>query len=144
MEVKRKPLKTIAAALQRVNPGDTVFLREGSYGEFVVPTRSGKPGKMITLKSYPGEIAKIDGSDLYVKGWGNALVQVNNIDYMQFENLHICHAHDSENNTDPEGIYITGTSGNITFRGCKVYDIKNDCPLVDAKVTGAARTQFWS
>ena len=77
---KRKPLKTIAAALQRVNPGDTVFLREGSYGEFVVPTRSGKPGKMITLKSYPGEIAKIDGSDLYVKGWGNALVQVNNID----------------------------------------------------------------
>ena len=24
---KRKPLKTIAAALQRVNPGDTVFLR---------------------------------------------------------------------------------------------------------------------
>lgn len=101
---KRKPLKTIAAALQRVNPGDTVFLREGSYGEFVVPTRSGKPGKMITLKSYPGEIAKIDGSDLYIKGWGNALVQVNNIDYMQFENLHICHAHDSENNTDPEGI----------------------------------------
>ena len=88
---------------------------------------------MITLKSYPGEIAKIDGSDLYVKGWGNALVQVNNIDYMQFENLHICHAHDSENNTDPEGIYITGTSGNITFRGCKVYDIKSDCPLVDAK-----------
>ena len=130
---KRKPLKTIAAALQRVNPGDTVFLREGSYGEFVVPTRSGKPGKMITLKSYPGETAKIDGSDLYIKGWGNALVQVNNIDYMQFENLHICHAHDSENNTDPEGIYITGTSGNITFRGCKVYDIKNDCPLVDAK-----------
>ena len=96
-------------------------------------TGSGKPGKMITLKSYPGEIAKIDGSDLYIKGWGNALVQVNNIDYMQFENLHICHAHDSENNTDPEGIYITGTSGNITFRGCKVYDIKNDCPLVDAK-----------
>ena len=63
-------------ALQRVNPGDTVFLREGSYGEFVVPTRSGKPGKMITLKSYPGEIAKIDGSDLYIKGWGNALVPV--------------------------------------------------------------------
>ncbi len=31
-------------------------------------------GKMITLKSYPGEIAKIDGSDLYIKGWGNALV----------------------------------------------------------------------
>lgn len=26
---KRKPLKTIAAALQRVNPGDTVFLSGG-------------------------------------------------------------------------------------------------------------------
>ena len=88
---------------------------------------------MITIKSYPGETAKIDGTNLYIKGWANALVQINNVNFLQFEDLHICHAHDSENNTDPEGIYISGTSRDITFRNCKIYDIKNDCPLVDAK-----------
>ena len=128
----RQPFKTIANALSRVAPGDTVFLREGSYGEFVIPTRSGEPGRMITLKSYPGETAKIDGTHLYIKGWC-ALIQINSIHYMQFEDLHICHAHNSEKNTDPEGVYISGTSRDITFRGCKVYDIKNNCPVVDAK-----------
>lgn len=36
------PLKSVSKALLRVNPGDTIFLREGVYHEFVTPTRSGK------------------------------------------------------------------------------------------------------
>ena len=129
---KSHPLRTIAAALQRVSPGDTVFLREGSYSEFVVPKQSGEPGRLITLKSYPGETAKIDGTHLQVKGWKQALVQVVDVDYLQFENLHICQSNDAANNTDPEGIYIGGSSSNISLRGCKVYDIKNDCLVLDS------------
>ena len=129
---KSHPLRTIAAALQRVSPGDTVFLREGSYGEFVVPKQSGEPGRLITLKSFPGETAKIDGTHLQVKGWKQALVQVVDVDYLQFENLHVCHSHDAANNTDPEGSYIGGSSSNISLRGCKVYDIKNDCLVLDS------------
>lgn len=130
---KEQPLRTIAEALSRVKPGDTVWLREGTYSEFIKPSCSGELGKPITLKSFPGETAKIDGSSLHISGWANALVQVNNISFWQFEDLHICHAHDSENNTDPEGVYISGASRDITFRNCKIYDIKNDCPVVDAK-----------
>lgn len=129
---KSHPLRTIAAALQRVSAGDTVFLREGSYSEFVVPKQSGEPGRLITLKSYPGETARIDGTFLQVKGWKQALVQVIDVDYLQLENLHICHSHDAANNTDPEGIYIGGSSSNITLRGCKIYDIKNDCLVLDS------------
>lgn len=129
----KRPLKTISEALSRINPGDTIFLREGSYNEFVAPTHSGKKDKMITIKGFYGETAKIDGTNLFINGWGNALVQIKDISYIQLENIHICHAHDSENNSDPEGVYICGNSHDIVLRNCKIYDIKNDCPKVDAK-----------
>lgn len=121
------PLKSISKALLRVNPGDTIFLREGAYHEFVTPTRSGEKGKLITLKSYPGETAKIDGTGMTIKGWFSALVQLKSVQYMTFENLHICNATNSDVNTDPEGVYINGVSRDITFRNCKVYNIKSTC-----------------
>ena len=120
-------LKSISKALLRVNPGDTIFLREGAYHEFVTPTRSGEKGKLITLKSYPGETAKIDGTGMTIKGWFSALVQLKSVQYMTFENLHICNATNSDVNTDPEGVYINGVSRDITFRNCKVYNIKSTC-----------------
>lgn len=46
---------------------------------------------------------------------------------MTFENLHICNATNSDVNTDPEGVYINGVSRDITFRNCKVYNIKSTC-----------------
>ena len=74
----KTPLKTIAKALEYAQPGDTIFLREGDYHEFVVPTRSGESGKNITIKSYPGETARIDGTGLKLEGW-MALVQLRDI-----------------------------------------------------------------
>lgn len=44
------PLKTIAAAVQAANPGDTVWLSPGQYQESLVPTRSGSNGRPITFK----------------------------------------------------------------------------------------------
>lgn len=122
----KTPLKTIAKALEYAQPGDTIFLREGDYHEFVVPTRSGESGKNITIKSYPGETARIDGTGLKLEGW-MALVQLRDIKNMTLENLHICNAENAVPNSDPEGIYINGKSSNITIRGCKVYNIKNVC-----------------
>lgn len=121
------PLKSITKALARVQPGDTLFLREGNYHEFVIPTRSGEKGKLITVKSYPGETAKIDGTGLNIKGWSNALIQIKGMQYLTFENLHICNAKDADVNTDPEGIFINGGARDITIKGCKIYNIKSTC-----------------
>ena len=62
-----------------------------------------------------------------IKGWFSALVQLKSVQYMTFENLHICNATNSDVNTDPEGVYINGVSRDITFRNCKVYNIKSTC-----------------
>ena len=71
------PVKTIYKALQLVEPGDTVYLRGGVYkgkyqsyfGYDRQPfTTSGTQDKPITITSYPGERAIVDGSDRH---WSN-------------------------------------------------------------------------
>jgi len=48
------PFRTPTAALAAALPGDTVYLRAGSYDPFIVQT-SGLPGKPITITTLPGE-----------------------------------------------------------------------------------------
>lgn len=57
------PLATIQRAADLAEPGDTVYLRAGTYRESVRPARSGTREKAITYASYPGERAVISGAD---------------------------------------------------------------------------------
>jgi hypothetical protein len=57
----RAPWKTLAGALRRLKPGDTLYLRGGTYYEKVSLTRSGTAEAPITIASHPGELAIIDG-----------------------------------------------------------------------------------
>lgn len=63
---KAAPFKTIQKGVNAArNPGDIVSVRGGTYMGSVVMRYSGVSGKPITLRSYPGEKAKIDqGPDL--------------------------------------------------------------------------------
>lgn len=55
------PWKSLAHATRQLQPGDTLFLRGGTYYEKVALTRSGTTNAPITIASYPGELAVIDG-----------------------------------------------------------------------------------
>jgi hypothetical protein len=55
------PWKTLAHALRKLKPGDTLYLRGGTYYEKSVLSRSGTEESPITIASYPGELAVIDG-----------------------------------------------------------------------------------
>ena len=46
----------------RIQPGDTVWLREGSYSGDFNSTLAGTSGSAIVVRQYPGERATIDGS----------------------------------------------------------------------------------
>ncbi|MDZ4406063.1 hypothetical protein [Prosthecobacter sp.] len=59
---EQEPWKTLGHALRRLKPGDTLYLRGGTYFEKVPLTQSGTPEQPITIASYPGELAVIDGS----------------------------------------------------------------------------------
>src|SRR5262245_53918019 len=56
-----KPWRTINHGLPRLEPGDTLYLRGGSYFENVYCAIAGTKEKPITIRSYPGELATIDG-----------------------------------------------------------------------------------
>ncbi|MBI2481830.1 MAG: right-handed parallel beta-helix repeat-containing protein [Planctomycetia bacterium] len=58
---RERPWHTVNHALRRLLPGDVLYLRGGTYYENVVLPKSGAEGKPITIRSYPGELAVIDG-----------------------------------------------------------------------------------
>lgn len=58
---KEHPWKTLREALPRLNAGDTLYLRGGSYFEHAYCAVAGTAEKPITIRSYPGELATIDG-----------------------------------------------------------------------------------
>ncbi len=56
-----KPWRTINHALPVLVSGETLYLRGGSYFENVYCAIAGTAEKPITIRSYPGELATIDG-----------------------------------------------------------------------------------
>lgn len=69
-----QPVLTLPRALSLALPGDGIYLREGIYywrdinnGNRVL--KGGTPDSPITIASYPGERAILDGSDPTPRGW---------------------------------------------------------------------------
>lgn len=56
------PWKTLVKALPRLRPGETLVLRGGLYREHLSASLAGTPRSPITIRSYPGELAILDGS----------------------------------------------------------------------------------
>jgi hypothetical protein len=56
-----RPFQTIHRGVDSSGPGDTVYVRAGTYHESISITQSGTPGAMITLSGYPGERPLLDG-----------------------------------------------------------------------------------
>ncbi len=58
---KSKPWRTINASLNKLKPGDTLYLRAGTYFESVYCAVAGTEEKPITVRAYPTERVVIDG-----------------------------------------------------------------------------------
>jgi hypothetical protein len=61
-----EPWRTLEHALQKLSPGDTLYLRGGTYYENGIVVRTkGTASAPIVIQSYPGERAVIDGGVPY-------------------------------------------------------------------------------
>ncbi len=63
------PYQTLETALKSVLPGDTLYLRAGTYREQLTPRRSGTATAPITIVAYPGETATLSGCDVVAGPW---------------------------------------------------------------------------
>jgi Right handed beta helix region len=66
-----RPWRTLAFALSQLRPGDTLFLRGGTYLERPTVAASGTAGAPITIQSHPGESAVIDSGPADFRTAGN-------------------------------------------------------------------------
>ncbi|MEX1048339.1 MAG: right-handed parallel beta-helix repeat-containing protein [Akkermansiaceae bacterium] len=57
------PLRTIQAAVERMQPGDICTIRAGTYRETVVPPRDGTAEAPLVLRAAPGETVVLSGLD---------------------------------------------------------------------------------
>ncbi len=58
---ERSPWRTIGHAIKQFVPGDTLYLRDGVYYETPRIARIARADAPITIRSYPNELAVIDG-----------------------------------------------------------------------------------
>ena len=65
------PLKTISAAAELAEAGDTILVLEGVYRERVSPPRSGNPGKPIIYRGEPGKRVIVKGSEVWRPKWNS-------------------------------------------------------------------------
>jgi hypothetical protein len=56
-----RPWKSLGHAAEQLRPGDTLYLRGGTYYEHVALTVASTAEKPITIRAYPGELAILDG-----------------------------------------------------------------------------------
>jgi parallel beta-helix repeat protein len=78
------PWATIQHAVERSRPGDTIFVRGGTYREGEIWLRAeyrhgGAPGNLLTIKAYPNEVP------VFVSGDRPFIVECN---YLRIEGLH--------------------------------------------------------
>lgn len=129
------PWLTIQKAASTVVAGDTVFVRTGTYQEYVTVSADGTSGSRITFEAYPNEFPIIDGSGLTAPTSSNLFrAQGDYITLRGFElinaamNSVLCDGSNCliENNIIhggyQTGIYLFASSNN-TVRGNIVYDM---------------------
>lgn len=122
---------TIQAAVDAASPGDTIYMRGGTYsdkqaegdGDFstvIIPhTKDGTSEAWYTLTSYPGEWAILDGGNtgdesggIVSPGFNSWGQDASNLQYWKFERFEVTGY--------TSGIWMTG--GPITFRYLYIHD----------------------
>lgn len=58
---EQSPWKTLSHSLRRLESGETLYVRGGTYYEKIYLSRSGTADSPITISAYPGEVVIIDG-----------------------------------------------------------------------------------
>jgi hypothetical protein len=105
-----QPFHTIARGVNSLNPGDTLFLRGGTYNEAINMTTktNGSAGNFYTVSGYPGE--RVILTQMVSGTWG----AVNS--YYIFDNLILDGA------GKPEGVFWTIGNGShdITLRNLEI------------------------
>jgi len=98
-----QPWLTIQKAANTMVAGDTVYIKQGTYNEQVLPQNSGTSGNYITYAAYTGDTVTIDGSSVSLPSYESGLFSVEDKSYIKISGLRMINAGPNDNNA---GIYV--------------------------------------
>jgi hypothetical protein len=109
------PFATLQKAQSLANPGDTIYMRGGTYAlaAQTVISRNGSSGNYINLFNYPGEVPILDSASNGNTG-GHSVIRLYNISWWHIKGLEI-------KNSPGYGIFLAGTTSNIIVEFCNVH-----------------------
>ncbi len=116
------PWRTITHAIGQVSPGSTVVARGGVYNERVAIN------KALTLQSYPGELATVDGTSVpMVSGpYAYGLVDIaSGLSNVTVSGLEIRNFIATSASFVPAGIHMEGSGSNIQILNNHIHLIQN-------------------
>lgn len=152
----------------RVGPGDTLYMRGGVYDVTAMTLNDGITNRIqtntspitdfITIKSFPGEWAILDGGNAMDNNSGRRIFGTNNTNYnIIFEDFEMRNAHTAAinryemGNNDPD--FVGSIFRNLYIHGCKDTDVNanpagmrlaiqssivENCTFYDNGTTGSA------
>lgn len=113
------PWETIGMAARTITAGDTVYVRDGTYSERVVPENSGtSPEAGVVYMAYSGESPVIDGTGISIPGDMRGLVEISGLSHIVFDGFTVMNAGTADNHC---GILVYGSSS-VTVRHCRTFN----------------------
>jgi chitodextrinase len=109
------PFATLQKAVNLANPGDTIYMRGGTYllsDSGVQTSRSGSSGNYISVLNYPGETPILDGINITTSY--RSAIQLTNASWWHFQGLEI-------KNAAAMGINLAGTTSNVIVERCVLH-----------------------
>jgi hypothetical protein len=88
-----QPWKTLAKAAETATAGQTIFVREGTYNERLIPQNSGDLDAYIIFTAYPGESVTIDGMGVTIPQL-EGLVNIGSKRFIRVSGFHVINAGD--------------------------------------------------
>ncbi|MBZ5595883.1 MAG: right-handed parallel beta-helix repeat-containing protein [Acidobacteriia bacterium] len=130
------PWRTIQHAADAVTAGSTVNVRGGTYEERVTVNVSGNARDgYVTLRSYPGETAILDGAHMIPEGRSGMLVILNK-SYIRVQGFEIRNYRTSDRRRTPMGISVIGAGSHIELLHNNVHHIEQTFSGRDAPGRG--------
>jgi hypothetical protein len=106
-----QPFRSIARGVSALGPGDTLYVRKGTYYESVTVSASGTEEEPILIAAYPGEHPVIDAQDTLPGDYYGYLITVDG-DYVILDGL-------EAKNVFGTAVVLTGNHG--TVRNMKIH-----------------------
>ena len=113
-----KPWRTIQHAADIMLAGDTVYIKEGTYNERIIPQNSGSTGNYIIYSAYQGDKVTIEGKGITLPEWGG-LFEIQNKSYIKVSGLRIINAGPYDNSA---GILVYDNSSHVTIEKNYTYN----------------------